>query len=60
MKRKYRIVNGRKFHIHEHLEFAVKHTTYSDRLQWLEEAQEFARLIPRKKIILSNTPGKSR
>lgn len=26
---------------HEHLEFWVQKTTYADRLQWLEEANEF-------------------
>ncbi len=31
--------------IHEHLAFTLEHTTYADRLRWLEEANEFVRLV---------------
>ncbi len=38
-----------KFAPHEHLEHWVTKTTYAHRLQWLEEANEFVRLLRRKK-----------
>lgn len=34
-----------KYLPHEHLEFWVKKTTYSHRLQWLEEANDFVRKV---------------
>jgi len=38
-----------KFEPHEHLEHWVKKTTYAQRLQWLEEANEFVNVLKRKK-----------
>ncbi len=37
--------------VHEHLAFVVKRTTYAQRLQWLEEANEFVRSLQKKKIL---------
>ena len=37
--------------VHEHLEFVVKHTTYADRLRWLEEANEFVRAVEKARKI---------
>ena len=34
---------------HEHLEFWVTKTTYAQRLQWLEEANEFVRKLKKNK-----------
>ena len=35
--------------IHEHLAFTLEKTTYADRLRWLEEANEFVRLVEKNK-----------
>ncbi len=37
--------------VYEHLEFYLKKTTYADRLQWLEDANEFLRQAQKVKII---------
>ena len=39
----------KQFEPHEHLEHWVKKTSYADRLQWLEEANAFVRLLQKKK-----------
>lgn len=36
-----------RYPVHEHLEFWVKNTTYTQRLKWLEEAHHFVRQIER-------------
>jgi hypothetical protein len=35
----------KKFEVYEHLEHYVKKTTYAQRLQWLEDANNFVRSI---------------
>lgn len=42
-------VNKKNKEIHEHLEFALKNTSYADRLRWLQEANEFVRLLQKNK-----------
>lgn len=42
--------------VYEHLEVTLKKTTYAQRLEWLEEANEFVRMLERKK----NYPALSR
>ncbi len=42
-------VKKRNPNIYEHLEHYVKHTTYAQRLQWLEQANAFVRMIGRKR-----------
>lgn len=37
-----------KFPVYEHLEYSLKNT-YAQRLQWLEEANEFVQMLRRKK-----------
>jgi hypothetical protein len=49
MRQKYRIVKGEKIPVWEHLEWTLKKTSYADRLQWLEEANEFARDLKKNK-----------
>ncbi|MBN1870120.1 MAG: hypothetical protein JW847_06075 [Candidatus Omnitrophica bacterium] len=44
------------YRVHEHLEHWVTKTNYNDRLQWLEEANDFIRALRRKK----NYPNLSR
>ncbi len=39
----------KKYEIYEHLEHYVKNTTYAHRLLWLEQANEFVRMIERKR-----------
>ena len=39
----------RKYSVYEHLEHYVKNTSYTHRLQWLEEANEFVRKIQKKR-----------
>ena len=45
----------KKYTIWEHLEFSVKKTTYTHRLQWLQEANEWVRLLKKNKIIPLNS-----
>jgi len=39
----------KKYEVYEHLEQHVRNTTYAHRLQWLEEANEFVRMIERRR-----------
>ena len=39
----------RNIPVHEHLDVALK-TTYAQRLQWLEEANEFVLMVEQSKI----------
>jgi len=39
----------KKYEIYEHLEHYVKKTTYAHRLQWLQEANEFVRMVERSR-----------
>ncbi len=41
-----------KKYIHEHLDIGLK-CSYAQRLQWLEEANEFVRSLKKKKFIKS-------
>ncbi len=41
----------KKFEVYEHLEHYVKKTTYAERLQWLEEANNFFRSIQKKRLL---------
>ena len=51
MKLKPKKIKVRDIPVYEHLEYALKHTTYADRLQWLEEANAFVHSLKKKKII---------
>jgi hypothetical protein len=42
---------NKKPHIYEHLEHYLKKTTYAHRLQWLQEANEWVRLLEKERII---------
>jgi len=42
---------SKKNEIHEHLAFVLEKTSYADRLRWLEESNEFVRLIEKSKKI---------
>ena len=44
-------INRKKIPIYEHLEFDLKHTTYADRLLWLEQANDFLRSLKKIKIV---------
>lgn len=44
-------IDRRKIPIYEHLDFDLKHTTYADRLLWLEQSNEFVRSLKKMKII---------
>ena len=46
-----RLSPKKKYEIYEHLEHYVRKTTYADRLQWQQEANEWVRLLKKKKII---------
>ena len=46
----------KSWEIWEHLEHTLKHTSYAQRLQWLEQADHFMRTLRRNK----NYPNLSR
>ena len=39
----------KKYEIYEHLEHYVRKTTYAHRLAWLQEANEFVRMVERRR-----------
>jgi hypothetical protein len=41
----------KKYEVYEHLEHYVRKTTYTHRLQWLKEMNDFVCLLKKKKII---------
>jgi hypothetical protein len=45
----------KKFEVYEHLAHYVKKTTYTHRLQWLQEVNDWVYLLKKKKIIPSRT-----
>ena len=49
MKIKLKQIKLKDIPVYEHLEHSLEKTTYADRLQWLEEANEFVRLIKKAK-----------
>ena len=38
----------KKFEVYEHLEHYVRKTTYTHRLQWLQEVNEWVRLLKKE------------
>ena len=48
-----KIRKGHHIPVYEHLEHYVRKTTYTQRLQWLEDANEFVRSLKKKKVIKS-------
>jgi len=44
-----RQLKKKKHEIYEHLEHYVKNTTYAHRLLWLEQANEFVRMVERRR-----------
>ena len=51
MKRKVKSIKLSDIDVYEHLEHHVRNTTYAHRLQWLQEANDWVRLLEKKKII---------
>ena len=45
-------LKSKKYTIYEHLEHYVKNTTYADRLQWLEDANNFVRKVQKKRRMI--------
>jgi hypothetical protein len=46
-----RLSKKKKYEIYEHLEHYVRKTTYTHRLQWLQEANDWVNLLKKQKII---------
>ena len=45
------LLKNKKFEVYEHLEHYVTKTSYTHRLQWLQESNNFVRLAQKKQII---------
>ena len=48
MRRKRKKIDLKKIPVYEHLDVSLR-MTYAQRLQWLQEAQEFVRMVERKR-----------
>ena len=49
MKQKIKPIKMKDIPVYEHLEHYVKKTTYTHRLQWLEQANAFVRALKNSK-----------
>jgi hypothetical protein len=49
MKQKIKHISLNNIPIYEHLKHYIKKTTYTHRLQWLQEVNDFARQIQKKR-----------
>lgn len=51
MKRRIKSIQLKDIPVYEHLEHHLRHTTYTHRLQWLQEVNDWVYLLRKKKII---------
>ncbi len=49
IKKTRRSRSAKSKEIHEHLAFTLQKTSYADRLMWLQQANDFVRLLQKNK-----------